>query len=42
MGIMEQTQADYKNLDQEVTDIESKISNPENLTLLKDVVTKLN
>lgn len=42
MGIMEQTQADYKNLDQEVTDIENKISNPENLTLLKDVVTKLN
>ena len=42
MGVMEQTQADYKDLDQEVTDIESKISNPENLTLLKDVVTKLN
>ena len=42
MGIMEQTQSSYKDLDQEVTDIESKISNPENLTLLKDVVTKLN
>lgn len=42
MGVMEQTQADYKNLDQEVTDIENKISNPENLTLLKDVITKLN
>lgn len=42
MGVMEQTQADYKDLDQEVTDIENKISNPENLTLLKDVVTKLN
>ena len=42
MGIMEQTQADYQNLDTMVEDIESKISNPENLTLLKDVVTKLN
>lgn len=42
MGVMEQTQSSYKDLDQEVTDIESKISNPENLTLLKDVVTKLN
>ena len=42
MGIMEQTQSSYKDLDQEVTDIENKISNPENLTLLKDVVTKLN
>lgn len=42
MGVIEQTQASYKDLDQEVTDIESKISNPDNLTLLKDVVTKLN
>lgn len=42
MGVMEQTQSSYKDLDQEVTDIENKISNPENLTLLKDVVTKLN
>ena len=42
MGIMEQTQASYKDLDQEVSDIENKMSNPDNLTLLKDVVTKLN
>lgn len=42
MGVMEQTQSSYKDLDQKVTDIENKISNPENLTLLKDVVTKLN
>jgi hypothetical protein len=33
---------DYKNLDTQVNDLEEKISNPENLTLLKDVVTKLN
>ena len=42
MGVMEQTQASYKDLDQEVSDIENKMSNPDNLTLLKDVVTKLN
>lgn len=42
MGVMEQTQVSYKDLDQEVSDIENKISNPDNLTLLKDVVTKLN
>ena len=41
MGIMEQTQADYKNLDNEVTEISEKLSDPDNLTLLKDVVTKL-
>ena len=41
MGVMEQTQADYKNLDNMVGEIENKISNADNLTLLKDVVTKL-
>ena len=41
MGVMEQTQADYKNLDNMVGEIEDKISNADNLTLLKDVVTKL-
>ena len=41
MGVMEQTQADYKNLDSTVGEIEDKISNADNLTLLKDVVTKL-
>lgn len=41
MGVMEQTQADYKNLDSMVGEIEDKISNADNLTLLKDVVTKL-
>ena len=40
-GIIEQTQVDYTNLDTQITDIEEKISNPENLTFLKDVVTKL-
>ena len=41
MGVMGQTQADYKNLDNMVGEIEDKISNADNLTLLKDVVTKL-
>ena len=41
MGVMEQTQADYKNLDNMVGEIEDKISNADNLTLLKNVVTKL-
>ena len=41
MGVMEQTQADYKNLDNMVGEIEDKISNADNLTLLKDIVTKL-
>ena len=41
MGVMEQTQTDYKNLDNMVGEIEDKISNADNLTLLKDVVTKL-
>ena len=42
MGVIEQVQTDYKDLDTEITDIENRISNPDNLTLLKDVVTKLN
>lgn len=41
MGVMEQTQQSYQDLDTEVTKLEEKISNPENLTLLKDIVTKL-
>lgn len=40
-GIVEQTQANYKDLDGEVNEIEEKLSNPENLTLVKDVITKL-
>lgn len=42
MGVMEQTQADYKNLDEQIENITDKIQDPNNLTLLKDVVTKLN
>lgn len=41
LGIMEQTQTDYSNLDTIVDDIGKKLSNPDNMTLLKDVVTNL-
>jgi hypothetical protein len=41
MGIMEIVSQDYSNLDLDATTISEKIQNPENLTLLKDVLTKL-
>jgi hypothetical protein len=41
MGIMEAISQDYSNLDLDATNIQEKMSNPENLTLLKDVLTKL-
>ena len=41
LGIIEAVNNDYDNLNLEAADIESKLSNPENLTLLKDVMTKL-
>ena len=40
-GIMESIANDYKDLDLNATNIEEKIQNPENLKLLKDVLTKL-
>ena len=41
LGILEAATTDYKNLDLEASDIQKKIADPDNLTLLKDVVTKL-
>lgn len=41
LGILEQVSADYSNLDFNATEIQKKIGDPENLTLLKDVMTKL-
>lgn len=41
LGILEAVSADYSNLDLEATDIQKKIADPDNLTLLKDVMTKL-
>lgn len=40
-GIMEQLVTDYSALDLDTKEMEERISNPENLTLLKDVLTKL-
>lgn len=41
MGILDTVTADYENLNFDVEKLQQNISNPENLTLLKDVVTKL-
>ena len=41
LGILETATTDYKNLDLEASDIQKKIADPDNLTLLKDVITKL-
>ena len=41
LGILEAVNQDYSNLNLDATEIKDKISNPENLTLLKDVMTKL-
>ena len=38
---LEAATTDYKNLDLEASDIQKKIADPDNLTLLKDVITKL-
>ncbi len=41
MGILDTVTTDYKDLNFDVEELQKNISNPENLTLLKDVVTKL-
>lgn len=41
LGILSQISQDYSNLNLDATEIQDKIANPENLTLLKDVMTKL-
>lgn len=40
-GIMENIAQDYSNVGTEIDVMEKKIANPDNLTLLRDVVTKL-
>ena len=40
-GILDAVTTDYENLNFDVKELQKNISNPENLTLLKDVVTKL-
>lgn len=41
MGILDTIVDDYNNLNLEASEIQEKLSNPENLTLLKDILTKL-
>lgn len=41
MGIMEAISADYSNLNLDATDIQKKLNDPDNMALLKDVLTKL-
>lgn len=41
MGIMQQIVEDYKNVDLDARKITEQLSNAENLSLIKDVVTKL-
>lgn len=41
MGILENISADYSNLNLDATEIQKKIGDPENMALLKDVLTKL-
>ena len=41
MGILEAVSADYSNLNLNATEIQKKLADPENMTLLKEVLTKL-
>jgi hypothetical protein len=40
-GLLEDITTDYKNLNLDATEIQQKLSDPQNLTLLKDVMKKL-
>lgn len=41
LGILDAVNQDYSNLNLEADNIQQKLADPENLTLLKDVITKL-
>lgn len=41
VGILETIKQDYNDLDLEATNISEKLTNPENLDLVKDILTKL-
>ena len=41
MGILDTISTDYSNLDLDASNIHKKIADPENMALLKDVLTKL-
>ena len=40
-GILDAMNTDYNNLNLDINELQDNISNPENLTLLKDIITKL-
>ena len=41
MGILENISADYSNLNLDATEIQSKLADPNNMALLRDVLSKL-
>ena len=41
MGVLDAISTDYSNLNLDASEIQAKLSDPENLTLLKDVITQL-
>ena len=41
LGILENISADYSNLNLDITEIQSKLADPNNMALLKDVLAKL-
>ena len=41
MGILENISKDYSNLDLDASEIQQKLADPENMQLLRDVLTKL-
>lgn len=41
MGILENVSADYSNLNLDATEIQNKLADPNNMALLKDVLSKL-
>ena len=41
LGILDNIQADYSNLNLEATEIHNKLADPDNMAFLKDVLTKL-
>jgi hypothetical protein len=41
MGIMEAISNDYSGLDFDATELQRKIGDPDNITLLKNIMTKL-
>lgn len=41
LGILEAVQTDYSNTDMDISEMTEQLQNPENMTLLKDILTKL-